>query len=188
MTDRGLTTVVQDALQEANVPYLVLVELNLASGYVRVTNAAHDVTWNGATWIGVGELGAIDAIEETTEFEQNNLSLKMSGIPSNLISIALQENYQGRPVTIRLAPLDSEHQFLANPIIVFRGLIDTQNIESGKMCSITLTAQSRLSDWDRPRVRRWNHEDQIAVYPTDRGLEFVQQMVEKQIVWGRTNA
>ena len=35
------------------------------------------------------------------------------------------------------------------------------------------------------RVRRYTAEDQKIDYPNDKGLEFVAEMAEKEIVWGR---
>ena len=49
---------------------------------------------------------------------------------------------------------------------------------------VSVTAESLLADWDRPRVRRYNAEDQRLYYPNDKGFEFVPSLVEKQIVWG----
>ena len=47
-----------------------------------------------------------------------------------------------------------------------------------------LTVESRFAAWDRPLVRRYNNADQQTRYPGDKGLEFVEQTAEKQIVWG----
>ena len=63
--------------------------------------------------------------------------------------------------------------------------MDTMPIEVGAQASIQLTVESRLVDWERPRDRRFNHPDQIAEYPDDKGLEYVAQMAEKELVWGR---
>jgi len=62
--------------------------------------------------------------------------------------------------------------------------MDTMDVELGTTASITVAAESRLADWDRPRVRRYNAADQNISYPSDKGFEFVPQMVEKSIRWG----
>jgi hypothetical protein len=51
--------------------------------------------------------------------------------------------------------------------------------------SVVKNLESRLVDWERARVRRYNDADQQAEYPGDLGLQFVEQMVEKQLIWGR---
>jgi hypothetical protein len=47
-------------------------------------------------------------------------------------------------------------------------------------------AENRLADLERPRVRRYNSGDQQLLFSGDKGLEFVEQMVDTSIVWGRT--
>ena len=101
------------------------------------------------------------------------------------LATALDEDYQGRTATIWAAPLDSEHRIVSDPVIVFKGRMDTMPITMGRSGEITVNLESRLVDWERARVRRYNDADQQAEYPGDLGLQFVEQMVEKQLIWGR---
>jgi hypothetical protein len=48
-----------------------------------------------------------------------------------------------------------------------------------------LTAESRLIDLERSRERRYTSEDQKIDYPNDKGLEFIADLQDKEIVWGR---
>jgi hypothetical protein len=68
---------------------------------------------------------------------------------------------------------------------IFGGRMDAATVELGTICTITVTAESRLVDWERPRVRRYTHEDQQAAWPEDMGLEFVASMSELELIWGR---
>ena len=52
------------------------------------------------------------------------------------------------------------------------------------IATISVSAESRLAAWDRPNVRRYNHEDQQIDYPGDKFFEFVPQMVDRLLVWG----
>ena len=76
-------------------------------------------------------------------------------------------------------------QLVAQPIRLFSGRMDTMDTEVGDTATITVTAESRMVSWDKARVRRYNNEDQQNRYPGDRGFEFVSQMVEKNLLWGR---
>lgn len=143
------------------------------------------LTQAGEEWIGLGNLGSIEAVQEGASLQMYGCGLTLTGIPPEYISLALDEDYQGRACTIWLAPLSTDYQILADPAIVFRGRMDTMDIELGETATITVTAESRLADWERPRVRRYNDEDQQSVHPGDRGMEFVQQMVSRELIWGR---
>jgi hypothetical protein len=56
--------------------------------------------------------------------------------------------------------------------------------ETGETCSITLTAENRLIDLERPRVRRYTSEDQKSLHPNDKGFDFVNSLQEAEIKWG----
>lgn len=143
-------------------------------------------TQPGIPWLGLGNMGSIDAIQEGGELQMYGCTLTLSGIPSEYINLAFGHDYQGRPATIWLAPLTSDYQIISDPAIAFLGRMDVMNVEIGETATITVSIESKLVDWERPRVRRYNHEDQITRFPNDRGLEFVQQMVERELIWGRS--
>jgi len=182
---RQMTQAVIDALRADNVPLLVLVELDFASGIIRACNAGYNFTWNGYTWTGLGNLGGISAVSEGEDLEMYGFTLTLSGIKPEWISIAMSAEYQQRAATIWMAPLDTNYSLLNDPVIIFRGRMDTMPIELDKQSTIQLTVESRLVDWERPRESRYNHADQTSRYPDDKGFEYVAQMAEKEIIWGR---
>jgi len=182
---RTTTTAFDTAAAADNVPLLMFVFLDFETGPVRVCNAAYDFTWNGYTWAGAGAIGAIQEIEEGAELQMYGVGLSLTGIPSNFISTALAENIKGRDVILWVAPLSDTYQILEDPVQAFSGRMDTMTIELGESAAVLLTAESRLADWDRPRMRRYTHEDQIQQYPDDRGFEYVAQMAEKKLQWGK---
>ena len=181
---RTLSTAASNALASDNVPYLLFIQLEFASGVVRVCNASYDFQWNGFTWVGAGNVGSIQPIEEGAELQMYGVAMQLSGIPSSLVANALNQSYRGRNAFIYVAPLDSNYNVIADPVIAFSGRMDTMQIEVSKTATITLSAESRLTDWERARVRRYNNEDQQQVYAGDLGFQYVPQMVEKQLVWG----
>jgi len=183
---RTVTTDVGNALAAAAVPVIAFVEMDFAGGVVRATNAPYTIEWNSQSWTGLGNLGGIEVIDEGANMEAFGVALRLSGVPAELLAIALGETYQGRDCSIWCAPLDADHAIIADPVLVFLGRMDTMEISMANgQGVITLSAESRLVDLERPRVRRYNDADQQAEYPGDLGLQFVEQMVEKELVWGR---
>lgn len=182
---RTLTPAVDTALAAGHVPLIVFVELDFPSQFLRLNNSAVNFAWNGHDWLGVGRLGSIDPIKEGAGLEANGLAFRISGVPLENIALALGTQYQGRSCRVWMAPLTAAHAVIPDPVLVFWGRLDTMDIELGETATITVTAESRLADWDRPRVRRYNAEDQHIDYPDDMGFEFVPGLVDKQIVWGK---
>ena len=181
---RTLTPAAESTFESGNVPMLCFVLMDFPSGFLRVNNSAVIINWGGEDWYGVGRLGSIDQIEEGATLESRGLKFRISGVPQANISTALGQQYQGRDCKVWLAPLTSDYAGIADPVLTFSGRMDVMDIELGNTATITVSAESRLADWDRPRTRRYTHEDQQLDYPGDLGFEFVPQMVEKELRWG----
>lgn len=185
---KTLTTAVDTALQSPNVPLLLLTELDFDSGTVRLCNAPYDFAWNGFTWIGAANFGQVQEIPEASDLSMAGIAMSISGINPALVSTALTETYQGRTVILRLAPMDSNYHILVDPVIVFQGRMDVMTISMAETATISVTAESRLTDWNRSPIRRYNNEDQQAEFSGDLFFEFVPQMVQKEILWGVPSA
>ena len=162
---------------------VLLADLDFASSPLRATDAPFDITVGGTPYLGVGQLGGIGAVLESTNIQTYNITLFLNGISSAIVAIALGENYQGRSAVISLVFLNESHRPVDDAMVLFRGRMDVMRITTGETASIELDCESRLADWDRPRIRRFNNADQQQRFPNDRGFEFVPQMVEKEIVW-----
>ena len=64
--------------------------------------------------------------------------------------------------------------------------MDQMNISEGPDTStIELSVENKLVDLERPRVRRFTSAYQKSVYPNDLGLDFVEDLQDKDISWGR---
>lgn len=187
---RDLTSAANTAVQAEVVRPVVFVELDFSSGFVRANSSPYTLSFDADAdmvdedFLGVGGLGGISPISEGADTKARNISLTLSGVDPALIATTLTEYYQGRPCKVWNGFLDSGHKLIADPILVFWGRMDTMDVDMGETATITVTAESRLADWDRPRSARLTNEEQQARYPGDRGLEFVQQVADQEIRWG----
>lgn len=182
---RTLDTDTLNAAQASVVSPLILVKLALDSGDVLVHSGRGDVVWNGDTYLGVGDLGGIDGGSEDSELGRNPMKLTLSGVDSGLAAVVLGEHYQGRTGTVYYGYIDTTTNVLAgDPFILHRGRIDAAKMSGGKTRTIELTIENRFASWDKPKVRRYNNADQQSRYPGDKGMEFVEQATDKQLLWG----
>lgn len=186
MSGRSLTGAMAAALGASNLAPVMFVQLDFDSGTVRVTNLAFDISWGGNTWLGAAYVGSIDAIVENETIQANGLSFTLTGIPGALISTALGEQYQGRKAQVWLGAI-SGGALVASPVLVFSGRMDVMNIALGETASIKVNAESRLADFERPRIRRYNDADQRAIYPSDPSFQYVPQMTSRSLYWGVAN-
>lgn len=161
---------------------------------------------DGTQWVGLGQMLNISTIEETSELAVKGATLTLSGVPSEVLSLALSEPYQGRVCNIYFGTFiqGSILQESASYILLqdgsrinlenqstnfselFSGYMDQMNIEeSGDTSTIELLVENKLVDLERARVARFTSGYQKSIYAGDLGLDFVEDLQDKQIPWGR---
>jgi hypothetical protein len=204
---RDLNTEFVDGLQQSVVYPFFAVDLNFESGPLYFWTGYGDLSINGVTYLGVGTLVNISAVEETTEIEAKGAVVTMTGIPSSFLSLALAEPYQGRECKIyfglwlnnRTITTQANNTITTEDLFefatetdtrylteIFSGELDQMNIsEEGNTSTIAVTSENVLIKLERPVVRRFTNEDQKSRFPSDKGLEFVAGLQDKEIFWGR---
>lgn len=204
---RDLSTAVSNSLEDDVVYPFFAIELLFDTDVLRLWTGNGTLVYEGVNWTGSGTLLDVSKVEETAEIAAKGATLTLSGVPSEVISLALQEPYQGRVCNIyfgmfakgsilkedgsyllaedgSLIPLESQETGLTE---IFSGYMDQMNIEeSAETASIELKVENKLIDLERARVRRFTSAYQKSVYPGDLGLDFVEDLQDKEIVWGRS--
>ena len=181
---RDLTTVLLNALDDAVIEPFFAVQFDFDSAPVRVWTGIGEATIDGNTYTGTGNLLNISTVEETAEIAVRGATLTMTGIPSELLSLALQEPYQGRVCTIYFGVRDGATYSSLTQL--FTSYMDEMNIdEAADFATIEMSVENKLIDLKRARVRRFSSGYQKTKYPADKGLDFVEDLQDKEIVWGR---
>lgn len=203
---RDLSTSVLDLIENDVVYPFFAVELLFDTGALYLWTGLGNLVYDGTTYVGTGTLLDISDVEETVEIAARGATLTLSGIPSEVLSLALTEPYQGRQCKIyfglfnkgvvlqedgayllledgsRIA-LELQELGLAE---IFAGYMDQMNIqEAADTCDVELKVENKLVDLERARVRRYSSGYQKSVYPNDKGFDFVEDLQDKEIVWGR---
>jgi hypothetical protein len=183
---RDLTAGMTSAIVAPVVAPVFLFFADFPSGAVRAWTGFGNLTFDGDTYIGVGDFGGVERVDESTDLRANGCRFTLSGIPSSLLSAALADDYQGRTCSLFLGVLDlSSGALIADPYQVFSGRMDVMTIEDGAdTASIGLDAENRLIDLYRPRETRYTNEEQQTLFAGDVGLEYVTGLQEKPINWG----
>lgn len=208
---RNVPSSLSDIVSQPVIAPILFIEADFDSYSLRMWSGLGDLYWDNKTWVGGGSMLSVAAIEESNEVKAVGTRVSLSGIPSELISMALQEDYQGRPLKVYLGAFTTEANFLAkedgtlvlkedagsitvttkddivtDPLIIFSGRMDVMTIaEGGDTSTIEITVENRLIDFERTRERRYTAEDQKIDYPNDKGFDFVASIQNVQITWGR---
>jgi len=176
---RDITTASKNATLANDVIEVYLAKLEFGSGTSYVTTADRNIVYSGNTYLGVGGFGGISSISENAQLNPEKLELTISGVDTSNITIALTENYQGKPATIYSAYFDTTaYTLIADPVVMFKGTMDNMEIVIGKNATIKLNVISILDNWRKPKTRRYNNDDQQSEYTGDKGLEYVEQIAQ----------
>lgn len=180
---RNVTAGMQTASQAVPAYPILLWEGLFDAGALRLWTGYGTLSWDGKSWEGAGDLLAVDPASELTQVIASGSTFRLNGVPSDLIALALAENYQGRPCSLWLGMLASG-AVVGDPIKIFAGRMDVMELDdSGDTGSIVLTAENALSDLNRAPSRHYTDEDQKADFPTDEGLAFVPTIQEREVIW-----
>ena len=187
---RSITTAFKNAIKSSVVRPLLAVELEFSTGTLRFWNGYGDLTMSAGgssnTFTGLGDLIGVSAIGESDQVEAIGASLSLTGIKSSFISTALTGNYTNRNASIFLGLFDSSKSVIADVYTLFKGKMDIMKIDEGaETASITLNLENRLIALDRPKNRRFTHEDQQERFSGDLGFEFVPDLQDKEVIWGK---
>lgn len=183
---RDITAGVQTAIEQTEVAPILLFEGLFSSGYVRIWSGYGDLSYGGNVWIGVGLLGSVSAVQETAEVQANGITVSLTGIPSEFISLVLNESEQGKSGKVFIGFMDVNNALIADPYMMFEGKLDIPAIaEEGETSVVSITYESRLINLQRPRESRYTNEEQQHEYPNDLGCEYVPAMKEVTLTWGR---
>lgn len=184
---RDIDSATTEHFAQHRVAPIVLVKAEFPSGDLNLWNGVGQLEWASDTYHGAGDLMQLTPAAETQDLRANGMSFTLSGIPSDLIDLALREEFQDRPITARLGAIDDQGRIIA-PYPFFRGRMDTMNMEEGgETASIELTAENRLIDLQRAKTRRYTDHDQKAQFPGDEGLAQVTSLNDgRKISWGTT--
>jgi hypothetical protein len=207
---RDLSNITIESISEDVVYPFFATELRFDDNIIRMwTGQGTLVLEDGTEWIGLGQLLSISSIEETSEMAVKGATITLSGIPSNLLSLALSTPYQGRIAKIYFGTFQqgSILQETGNYILLegggrinlesmstgfnelFSGYMDQMNIEeAGDTATIEMAVENKLIDLERARVARFTSGYQKSVYPGDLGCDFIEDLQDKKISWGRAES
>lgn len=183
---RDLTSGMATGLQTPVVSPILLFELEF-SAVAYLWTGVGSLSWNSQTWLGIGNMLEISAIEETDSIEARGFTLRLSGAPPDQIALALTELQTRRYGIIRLGLIDSTGAIVTSPKIMCRGRLDVGEIDDSNPEApiISLQYENALIDLERAREWRYTDEHQKLLHGGDASLRYIAQYADKVIYWGR---
>lgn len=204
---RNITQEMINEYSSGSVYPALLAELYLDGVTVRMWTGVGTIEYQGEQFLGGGNFIGVSPIKETEDLIAQGVVVSLNGIPSSLIAAALSENVRGRPFRMYLGSVVSrravatedepgvvlcedtgfillENQFIDEPYRIFSGLMDYMEfVDSGDTATIRLSVENALIIGQRNKISRYTPEEQRRLYPGDAGLDLINQLQDKEVVW-----
>ena len=189
---RDITSAFNTAIKSTNVRPIFAVELEISDGTLRFWGGYGSLTMTAGgsskTFTGTGDLLGFTPIQETSTLQMSGVTISMTGIKSSIISSILSAQYTNRNGTVYMGLFDSNKSVIADVYTLFKGKMDVANIQEQADTSIvTLNIESRLVQFDLPLNRLYTLEDQQVDFANDLGFEFIPDLQDKEIIWGKAS-
>lgn len=169
----GVTT-----LFGSKVPMILLIEMQLTPT-LRLATSAVTISWNSQSWIGAGSLGNVEPLKDSAG-EVEGLRFTLSGVPSENISLVLNQSVRNKLCILRAAILHPDTHVIQDVVTVGTFVLD-QMVINGSVIGVTAYPMQRL--FQRVKVIRYTDQDQQKLFPGDRCLEYIVTQAQHNDVW-----
>tara|TARA_R110002167_G_scaffold341883_2_gene550462 strand:- start:4535 stop:5221 length:687 start_codon:yes stop_codon:yes gene_type:complete len=147
-----------------------------------------EIQHGGYTYTGAGQFLSVSDVTETADLRAAGAVVSLSGLPSEIVALALQQPYQGRVCRIKFGMLNANNNktvtedgigitledtsdidnTAGDPAVMidmFVGYMDQMNIEENPDSStIALSVENKLVDLQRSKTSRYTSEFQKKKY------------------------
>lgn len=188
------------ALARSTVRVGTLVDLEFGGtppdgGPVYLWNGFGTRVFAGKTYLGAGDLGAIDGLEEARNPVSHQVTFSLSGVPdspADLLAKALAATdiVQGRLAVVSLQLFDGALQPAGGPIPIYFGIMQPPRVElqpatetQGARRTLQLPTENLFFGRGRPAAGRYTDREQQMRFPGDRFCEYTAMLVNQTLNW-----
>jgi hypothetical protein len=187
-TRQGLDASIVNRLGADEQALFFAVKAEFDTDDILVWSGIDDLVIGSDTYTGAGTLLSVSNSEDNLELKSNGLVVSLSGMDTTIVNYALTENYQNRPLTLFMGYVMGGTNEVAGTLTLFKGRMTSLVInDTPDGSTVTIDAENRLVDLDRPSNFRYTKESQNFLHSGDTGFNRVASLQDKQINWGKTS-
>lgn len=179
-----LTANQQAELEKPVTRFAYFAEFFFLTQTIRVTSLNGSVVWGGHTWLGLGALGSISAVEESLGVTSSALVFQLNVAQIEMLALATGNvnEYRGREARLYFSPLDEQFQLIDTPVRCWLGKMDTMQLavegkggeSTGK---INLKCETSAYGLKRKANLRMNAAQQKQRHPSDTGFDYLTSLI-----------
>jgi len=187
-TRTGINTHLENRLGQDDEQIFLALKAEFDTETIRVWNGTEDLAFDSETYLGAGQLLSVQPAEESSDLSSAGMTVTLSGMDSTVLDLALTEQYQNRDITCFIGYLMGGSLEVAGTIVLFKGRMTSMTInDTPEGATISIQAENRLIDLQRPSNLRNTKESQEFLHTGDLFFNQVASLQDKEIIWGRSN-
>lgn len=166
-----------------------LAELDFAApiGTLRYTTLPVDRTIGGQVYSGVGGNVSISPVRESEDASAEKVTVSIAIVDEAMLAAALgpADRYRNRQIRLYLQIFDGAFVAMGSPVLRWQGYMDPVRVkrdgQGGRIelpCSRAGMARSRNAQGLRVTHAQW-----VRRYPGERGLEYLQTLINQPVTW-----
>ncbi|WP_339009393.1 hypothetical protein [Aeromonas popoffii] len=140
---------------------LVELDLTKVTGQpMYLTDAAHQITYNGKTYQPYGALLTIDKITEENTLSNKRLKLTMSGVDIDFIKVVNNTKFLDQPIRVYKATYDEGTNVVSEAKLYYRGITASPEVRIDYNNGSAIMAIETTSIFDlsrKPEIMRSNN-------------------------------
>lgn len=181
-----ITTAQQVQLERPAPKVVYFMELQFTGSTQYLSTMNRNLVWGGQTWIGLGGLVSISEINESERTTSNSLSFNLNAADPSWIALAVGDDtiYRHRLALLYMCPINDSRLLVDTPELCWRGRMDSVTVGvAGTQGSISLKCETAAFAFKRRPSMRINATQQKVTYPTDTGLDYLNDLIAKPQLW-----
>ena len=190
---RDLPTGLSDAIEEPVVRPFIALRLETPDPVYawtgRGTLIFDDADGNSHEWLGIGTLGALDTVGESTDGSATGIRASLFEVPAEFREDIADQATRGAIFEVYVGALNESYQEVEATALIWKGRLDQYKVtDAGTSLSVEVTGESRGIDQRRPAIKRFTDEYQNRKHPGDLFFQYVPQMPEVSILWAQAES
>lgn len=148
---KNLTPEVIAALK-TNYTFCSLIRMDLSGGIIRLTDAGHDIVFNGQTYLSSGLVASVAGIKQQQELRVASIDLQFSAVDQSIVALFINANQQNRKVVISTLILDNDEHTAIGTTSIITNIINKHSIDDDDNgATISVNVSNFLSEFEAVR-------------------------------------
>lgn len=170
-----------DALRSGNPTVATLYEIQARQGAVRMTDAAHDLDYQGATYVSAGQVLGRDDISTRKALEVQSINLTFTLVEQGIWAIFANESQLGRRVIITEVALDDRHRVIGETIRTINRVNSVSVDDDEDSATVSVEVSNLMADFQAVRGIRTTQASHQLMYPSS--TSFINAKGFSEVEW-----